>query len=116
MAWGLTDYHQTTYDGSTLRFSWTGIAIYLYGQAVAASFTIAVDGNASTSSGVTIPAGGELGMRNGLTYGSHTVVLTTHGTGLVAFQDAEVTIGVGYAGYVTQPTTIRIRIESLRYL
>ena len=95
------DFHQTTHDGATLQLSFTGTAIYLYGQATSASFTVAIDGKGSDSTAVTIPQGGLLAAQTGLAYGSHTVTLTTHGTGLVAFQYAELTIGIGYPGCVT---------------
>ena len=96
-----TDYHQTTLDGSTMQLSWVGTAIYLYGQANNASFSIDVDGVTSTYSDVTIPQGGLLGVQTELAYSNHTAALTTHGSGLVAFQYAELTIGIGYPGWAS---------------
>ena len=82
-----------------MRISWVGTAVYLYGQASSASYSIDVDGTATTVPvGTTVAQGGLLGSKTGLSYGSHTVTLTTHGTNEVAFQYAELTIGVGYSG------------------
>ena len=96
-----TDNHQTTLDGATIQLSWIGTAIYLYGQAGNASFSIDVDVNVTIASTmVTIPPGGLLGKHIDLPYGNHTATLTTIGSGFVAFQYAELTVGVGYPGYV----------------
>ncbi|KAH8100275.1 hypothetical protein BXZ70DRAFT_179619 [Cristinia sonorae] len=100
------DSHQTTYDGATMQFSWIGTAMFLYGQADGASYTIDVDGDQSSSASVSVPQGGLLGSRTGLIYGNHTLTLTTHGTGQVSFQYAELTIGVGYPGSLVQNRTI----------
>ncbi|TCD60920.1 hypothetical protein EIP91_009293 [Steccherinum ochraceum] len=88
-----TDSHWTTHDGASLQLSWVGTAIYLYGDASPASYSIDVDGASAPSIG----QGGILGSKTGLDYGNHTVTLTTHGTDQVSFQYAEATIGVGYS-------------------
>lgn len=95
-----TDSHQTTHDGATMQLSWVGTAVYLYGNATGASYSIDVDGSSIGSSEATVPQGGLLGSRMNLSYGRHTVTLTVHGTVAVSFQYAELTTGVGYIGYV----------------
>ncbi|KAH8100285.1 hypothetical protein BXZ70DRAFT_180298 [Cristinia sonorae] len=101
-----TDTHRTAHDGASLQFSWIGTAVYLYGNADNASYTLDVDGDRVSSSSVTIPEGGLLGSKTGLEYGNHTVTLTTHGTNQVAFQFAELTIGLGYLGSSVQNSSI----------
>ena len=92
------DSHQTNYSGATMSISWVGTAVYLYGQASAASYSIDVDGASIPFAAVNVEQGGLLGSRTGLQYGNHTVTLTTSGTAYVAFQYAELTIGIGYVG------------------
>lgn len=93
-----TDSHMTERDSSSLELTWVGTAVYLYGQASSASYTVEVDGTSFTSSSVTVQPGGLLGSKTDLSYGNHTVKLTTHGSNAVAFQSAELTIGMGYNG------------------
>ncbi|KAH8100264.1 hypothetical protein BXZ70DRAFT_179232 [Cristinia sonorae] len=100
------DVHQTTHDGATMQFSWIGTAVYLYGHASGASYTLDVDGEQTSSSSVNIPQGGVLGSRTGLNYGNHTLTLTNHGIGQLAFQYAELTVGMGYPGTSIQNNTI----------
>ncbi|TCD60919.1 hypothetical protein EIP91_009292 [Steccherinum ochraceum] len=98
-----TDSHWNTHDGASLQFSWVGSAVYLFGDASPASFSMAVDGATVTSVG----HGGLLGSQTGLKYGNHTMTLITHGTKQVTFQHAEVTVGIGYSsGPPTQNRTI----------
>lgn len=91
------DSHSTTHDGASLELSWVGTAVYLYGQAANASYTINVDGSKFDDSLTNIPSGGLLGSKTGLGYGNHTVTLTAHGTGgELEFQFADLTIGLSY--------------------
>ncbi|KAG7094088.1 hypothetical protein E1B28_007707 [Marasmius oreades] len=101
-----TDYHRTYHGGASLQFNWTGTAVYLYGNASMNTYSIVVDG---TNEVVTfdVPQGGLLGKKEGLDYGDHTAKLTVHGNGTkeVAFQYAQVTVGLGYGSKI-QNTTI----------
>ncbi|TCD60918.1 hypothetical protein EIP91_009291 [Steccherinum ochraceum] len=98
-----TDSHWTTHDGASLQLSWVGTAVYLYGDASPASYSIDVDGTSVPSIG----QGGVLASKTGLDYGNHTVTLTTHGANQVRFQHAEVTVGLGYnSGPPVQNRTI----------
>ncbi|KAL0575304.1 hypothetical protein V5O48_006655 [Marasmius crinis-equi] len=100
-----TDYHRTTRSGASFEFRWTGTAVYLYGSATAGLYSITVDGQ---DNGVSdgVPHYGLLGRKTGLKYGDHTVKLTVLGRGEVAFQYAQVTIGVGYVGNKVQNRTV----------
>jgi len=90
------DQHRTSFAGATMELDWTGTAVYLYGSAEAGSYTISVD-----NENVDVePGGGLLGSKSGLDYGAHTVKLEVTGGSVVAFQHADVTIGVGYSAYV----------------
>jgi hypothetical protein len=86
------DSHQTSLAGASMELTWVGTAVYLYGKASAGSYTVSVDGEDVGSN----PDGGVLGSKSGLKYGSHTVRLTASGGSQVAFQYAQVTIGMGY--------------------
>lgn len=102
------DSHVTTHDGATMELNWVGTAVYLYGEASSASYSIDVDGSTLASSLASVPQGGLLGSRTGLDYANHTVKLTTRGSGQVAFQYADLTIGIGYDKYVAIPDSQRI--------
>ncbi|ESK83854.1 hypothetical protein Moror_13492 [Moniliophthora roreri MCA 2997] len=91
------DYHRTSVSGATMQLSWVGTALYLYGNAAPGSYKIAVD-NIELSELAADLQVGLLGSKTGLSYGSHTATLTVVGGSEVAFQYAEVTIGVGYQG------------------
>ncbi|KAH8108146.1 hypothetical protein BXZ70DRAFT_40551 [Cristinia sonorae] len=101
-----TDVRWTTLDGATMQLSWVGTAVYLYGQAFSASYTVDVDGDRSSFSSANVPQGGLLGSKTGLSYGNHTATLTTHGTGEVSLQFAQLTVGVGYPGSSVQNRTV----------
>ncbi|KAK1231230.1 hypothetical protein PQX77_005654 [Marasmius sp. AFHP31] len=90
------NYHRTTYPGASFEFEWVGTAVYLYGKAGVGSYRFSIDGKSIESSLNDVLLGDLLGCKTDLEYGSHTVVFTTLGKGEVAFQYAEVTIGVGY--------------------
>lgn len=91
------DYHKSSFGGATLDFSFTGTAFYLYGSAVASdAYSISVDGTDIGNANSV----GVLGTKEGLKYGEHDVRLKVLGKGEVAFNRAEVTIGVGYPGCV----------------
>ncbi|KAK1220824.1 hypothetical protein PQX77_016395 [Marasmius sp. AFHP31] len=105
------DYHRTTLAGASLELEWDGTAVYLYGNASAGSYRISVDG-VDIGASNDVPTGGLLGSKTGLKYGSHTVKLEVLGTGEVAFQYAEATIGVGYPGNNIQNRTVFATVES----
>ncbi|KAK7058654.1 hypothetical protein VNI00_002290 [Paramarasmius palmivorus] len=96
--------HSTTTAGATMKLSWVGTAIYLYGEsAKATSYGISVDGVdvfGSSPSGSSFEPG-LLGLKTGLSYGSHTAELTVVGGDKVRFQHAIVTIGMGYQASTT---------------
>ncbi|KAK7471914.1 hypothetical protein VKT23_000016 [Stygiomarasmius scandens] len=97
------DQHRTSFAGATMELDWTGTAVYLYGSAEAGSYTISVD-----NENVDVePGGGLLGSKSGLDYGAHTVKLEVTGGSVVAFQHADVTIGVGYSGSEIKNETIK---------
>ncbi|KAL0063619.1 hypothetical protein AAF712_009478 [Marasmius tenuissimus] len=91
-------YHRTTHPGATLEFEWVGTAVYLYGKANAGSYNLSVDGKSIESPSDDVPLGALLGFKANLEYGSHTVKLMVLGGAEVVFQNAEVTIGIGYIG------------------
>jgi hypothetical protein len=90
------DYHQTTLPGAYMELSWVGTAVYLYGNASAGSYIVLVDGEDIGSNSNK----GVLASKSGLDYGNHNVRLTARGGSQVVFQYAQVTIGMGYPGYV----------------
>ncbi|KAL0575307.1 hypothetical protein V5O48_006658 [Marasmius crinis-equi] len=100
-----TNYHRTTLTGASLEFEWIGTAVYLYGNATAGSYSITVDGQDVGASN-DVPQGGLLGRKIGLKYGDHTAKLTVLGKGEVAFEYAQVTIGLGYTGSNAQNRTV----------
>ncbi|TCD60917.1 hypothetical protein EIP91_009290 [Steccherinum ochraceum] len=102
----------TERDSSSLELTWIGTAVYLYGQASSASYTVEVDGTSFTSSSVTVQPGGLLGSKTDLSYGNHTVKLTTHGSNAVAFQSAQLTIGMGYNGSRCNRTILAVEPDN----
>ncbi|KAJ8089605.1 hypothetical protein PM082_014861 [Marasmius tenuissimus] len=99
-------YHRTTHAGATLEFEWVGTAVYLYGKANAGSYSLSVDGKSVESPSDDVPLGALLGFKANLEYGSHTVKLMVLGEAEVVFQNAEVTIGIGYIGNTLQNRTM----------
>ncbi|EEB90681.1 hypothetical protein MPER_11078 [Moniliophthora perniciosa FA553] len=89
---------QTSLLGARITFNWVGTAVYLYGNATSGSYKIRVDGSDITD----LPSGqgGVLGVKTGMPYSNHSVVLIALGGGRVSFWYAEVTIGAGYPGFV----------------
>ncbi|KAK7040247.1 hypothetical protein VNI00_009713 [Paramarasmius palmivorus] len=85
--------------GASMEFSFVGTALYVYGSATSASYTISIDGvDVYEASAATVPQGGLLGSKTDLSYGSHTAKLTMVEGTQVEFQHAVLTIGVGYKG------------------
>ncbi|KAF9269192.1 hypothetical protein L218DRAFT_994105 [Marasmius fiardii PR-910] len=91
------DYHTTSFPGAALQFNWTGTAVYFYGNASLNTFSITVDDMESLQT-FDAPNGGLLGKMEGLDYGDHSAKLTVTDSGgkEVAFQYAQVTIGLGF--------------------
>ncbi|KAE9401139.1 hypothetical protein BT96DRAFT_856728 [Gymnopus androsaceus JB14] len=89
-----TSYHRTTFPGASMALTFTGTDIYLYGNASAGSYSVAVDGGTATQGANDVPQGGLLDAVTSLSYGNHSVTLTSTGTNEVAFQYADVTIGI----------------------
>ncbi|THV01214.1 hypothetical protein K435DRAFT_655833 [Dendrothele bispora CBS 962.96] len=90
------DTHRTSFSGATMEFTWIGTAVYLYGTGIKGPYKISVD-NLDIGA---VPGDGLLGSKVGLGYGPHIVKLIALGESEIVFQYAEVTIGVGYPGYV----------------
>ncbi|KAE9394472.1 hypothetical protein BT96DRAFT_186751 [Gymnopus androsaceus JB14] len=89
-----TSYHRTTFPGASMTLTFTGTDIYLYGNASAGSYSVSVDGGNATQGANDVPQGGLLDAVTNLSYGNHTVTLASTGTNEVAFQHADVTIGI----------------------
>ncbi|KAK7464123.1 hypothetical protein VKT23_006287 [Stygiomarasmius scandens] len=90
------DTHRTS-AAATMELNWTGTAICLYGDAIPGSYIIFVD---NVDIGASIQSvTGLLGCKSNLEYGDHNVKLQVVGGHEVAFQYAELTIGVARVGY-----------------
>ncbi|KAE9394475.1 hypothetical protein BT96DRAFT_1047569 [Gymnopus androsaceus JB14] len=87
-----TSYHRTTFPGASMTLTFSGTDIYLYGNASAGSYSISVDGGTAIQGSNNAPQGELLDAVTDLSYGNHTVMLTSTGTNEVAFQYADVTI------------------------
>jgi glycosidase len=90
--------HRTSLLGAYVELDWTGTAVYVYGSAASnSSYQLAVDG-------IPFPAvadltQGFLGSILGLTYGEHTLRVTTQDSQLFSVQGATLTIGVLHGGW-----------------
>lgn len=87
-------YHRTTFPGASMALTFTGTDVYLYGNASAGSYSVSVDGGTATKGTNNVPNGGLLDAITNLSYGNHTVTLASTGKEEVAFQYADVTIGI----------------------
>jgi|ERR1700722_5515304 len=90
-------YHRTNLSGAYFEFDWTGTAIYVYGNASQnASYQTTVDGT-------TVQANANLNDSllasvKELTYGPHTLRVTTENAQLFAVRGAVLTVGMGVQG------------------
>ncbi|KAL0069421.1 hypothetical protein AAF712_003446 [Marasmius tenuissimus] len=91
------DFHRSTKAGASITFNWLGTAIYVYGNATKDSYKFSVDGQ-DVHETFDVPEGGLLGSKTGMPYKEHTAMLKVVGGEGLAFQYADLTIGLGYPG------------------
>jgi len=89
--------HSTTFAGASFQIDFMGSAITLFGTAAPDIYTTALDGGNANSGA---PADGVLAQYASLDLKPHTLVLNVTGNQGLQFTAANITIGVGYPGYV----------------
>ncbi|KAL0058725.1 hypothetical protein AAF712_014585 [Marasmius tenuissimus] len=99
------DFHNSTKAGASISFNWLGTAIYVYGTGTRDSYSFSVDGQ-NVSQTFNVQQGGLLGSMTGMQYKEHNATLKVVGREMVAFQYADLTIGLGYPGKEIKNSTI----------
>jgi hypothetical protein len=89
--------HSTTFVGASAELSWTGTAIYLYGEGSQNGYTIELDGTVTTQTPGVLNDPGLLFSQSGLTYGPHSLILKVVQSG-VTISNAIITVGMGQVG------------------
>ncbi|KAJ8085553.1 hypothetical protein PM082_004371 [Marasmius tenuissimus] len=104
------DFHNSTKAGASITFNWLGTAIYVYGIGTKESYNLFVDGQ-NVSKTFDVQQGGLLGSMTGMQYKEHEAILQVVGGAMLAFQYADITIGLGYPGGKIQNQTIQAVLE-----
>ncbi|KAL0060077.1 hypothetical protein AAF712_013153, partial [Marasmius tenuissimus] len=91
------DFHNSTKAGASITFNWLGTAIYVYGTGTKESYNFSVDGQ-EVGETFDVQQGGLLGSMTGMQYKEHEAILQVVGGAMLAFQYADITIGLGYPG------------------
>ncbi|KAL0068163.1 hypothetical protein AAF712_004823 [Marasmius tenuissimus] len=99
------DFHNTTRAEASITFGWLGTAIYVYGTGTRESYSFSVDGQ-NVGQTFDVLQGGLLGSMTGMQYKEHNATLKVVGGEMVAFQYADLTIGLGYPGEEIRNSTI----------
>ncbi|KAJ8085593.1 hypothetical protein PM082_004411 [Marasmius tenuissimus] len=107
------DFHISTKAGASVNFNWLGTAIYVYGAGTKESYRFSVDGQ-DIGQTFDVQEGGLLGSKDGMQYKEHNATLKVIGQEMVAFQYADLTIGLGYPGNENKNQTIPAVIEDGR--
>ncbi|KAJ8085524.1 hypothetical protein PM082_004342 [Marasmius tenuissimus] len=100
------DFHKSTMAEASITFNWLGTAIYVYGNGTKESYKFSVDGQ-DIGETFNVPQGGLLGCMTGMQYEEHTAMLKVIGREGLAFQYADLTIGLGYPGKKIENRTIQ---------
>ncbi|KAK1229242.1 hypothetical protein PQX77_007706 [Marasmius sp. AFHP31] len=107
------DFHRSTKAGASITFNWLGTAIYVYGNATKDSYRLSVDGQ-NVYETFDVPEGGLLGSMTGMQYEEHTAMLEVVGGKGLAFQYADLTIGLGYPGKNIANRTVQAVVDGNR--
>ncbi|KAK1216786.1 hypothetical protein PQX77_020582 [Marasmius sp. AFHP31] len=104
------DFHNSTKADASITFNWLGTAIYVYGTGTKESYRFSVD-ERNVDQTFDVPQGGLLGSMTGMQYKEHNATLTVVGGEMLAFQYADLTIGLGYPGKEIKNSTIEAVVE-----
>ncbi|KAK1216037.1 hypothetical protein PQX77_021339 [Marasmius sp. AFHP31] len=104
------DSHKSTKAEASVTFNWHGTAIYVYGTGRKESYRFSVDGQ-DVGQTFDVQQGGLLGSMTGMQYKEHNATLKVVGGEGLAFQYADLTIGLGYPGNEKKNQTIQAVIE-----
>ncbi|KAK1222560.1 hypothetical protein PQX77_014585 [Marasmius sp. AFHP31] len=91
------DTHKSTKAEASVTFNWLGTAIYVYGTSRKESYKFSVDGQ-DVGQTFDVQQGGLLGSMTDMQYKEHDAKLEVVGGEGLAFQYADLTIGLGYPG------------------
>ncbi|KAJ8085592.1 hypothetical protein PM082_004410 [Marasmius tenuissimus] len=104
------DFHNSTKAEAYINFNWLGTAIYVYGAGRKDSYRFFVDGQ-DVGQTFDVQQGGLLGFMTGMQYKEHNATLKVVGGEGLAFQYADLTIGLGYPGKERKNQTIHAVLE-----
>ncbi|KAK1229273.1 hypothetical protein PQX77_007671 [Marasmius sp. AFHP31] len=96
--------------GAFVNFNWVGTAIYVYGNSTRESYSFSVDGQ-DVGQTFDVQQGGLLGSKIGMQYKEHNATLKVVGGEGLAFQYADLTIGLGYNGKERKNETVQAVVE-----
>jgi hypothetical protein len=89
--------HRTSLPGAFVELDWSGTAVYVFGNALAASaYNVTVDG--ALAEGARDLNGALLGSAKNLPYGQHRLRVATQDNTTVSISGVVLTIGVGSDG------------------
>ncbi|KAK1219209.1 hypothetical protein PQX77_018085 [Marasmius sp. AFHP31] len=100
-----SNFHNST------RVDALGTAIYVYGTGTKVSYGFFVD-DQNVAQTFDIPQGGLLESMTGMQYKEHNATLTVVRSEMLAFQYADLTIGLGYPGKEIKNSTIEAVVEA----